>query len=314
MVQAHPANAAAAPDDDLRAARSVAMLEAMLEALRDDGVLTLGMDGRIDSWPASAARLTGLLEHETLGKPLGLIAASGGTAEADAAVDAARANGWFEGQFQISRKTGVPFRARAYLRRIDAAGTPVGFVLVLHDLTEHLRIEEKLRELGASDPLTGAYNRRYFFEVAGYEVRRWRRYRHPLSFILMDVDQLAGVNERFGQAIGDMVLQHIVAVCREYVRGVDVLGRLYAGTFALMLPQTGLEGARILGDRLRKAIETAPLRAGGTQVQVTVSVGVLEVADTSMDIDDLIEATELLVEKAKASGRNRLMSTGDSDA
>ncbi|HLH97400.1 MAG TPA: GGDEF domain-containing protein [Xanthobacteraceae bacterium] len=171
-----------------------------------------------------------------------------------------------------------------------------------------------LEMLAALDWLTGIYNRRHFETLARAELARCQRYVRPLSILMIDVDHFKAVNDRFGHATGDRVLQTIAAVCRGAKRDSDVVARMGGEEFALMLPETTEQAAFQLAERLRQqVIECAPI-VDGEKVAVTVSVGIAGASLRTSGIEALMRRADQALYEAKHSGRNCVVLSGGARA
>ncbi len=149
-------------------------------------------------------------------------------------------------------------------------------MLTLTDVTEQKRIEDQLRALATTDALTGALTRRHFFDLAALEWARSSRHRHPLCVALIDVDHFKTVNDTFGHGIGDEALRLVSETVRSKLRRHDLLGRYGGDELALLFPETPLEGAQQVSDRIRRAVAEIELRHGDTPVRLTISAGLVE--------------------------------------
>lgn len=168
--------------------------------------------------------------------------------------------------------------------------------------------EHQLFALATTDPLTGCLNRRAFSNAACEEYERARRSGRSLALCLMDLDHFKRVNDRYGHSLGDQVLEQFCHRTRSLLRSSDKLGRFGGEEFIVLLPDTSLEGAKLLAERLRQAIATMVIKEGETQVvPVTVSIGVTEWAPGSTYTETVSRADKLLYQ-AKAFGRNRVES------
>ncbi|MEH6625842.1 MAG: diguanylate cyclase, partial [Motiliproteus sp.] len=126
--------------------------------------------------------------------------------------------------------------------------------LQLQYMTEQLKqANAELQLLASRDPLTDAFNRRHFLELAGSAHALNRRSHCPLSLVMMDVDNFKQINDRFGHDSGDVALIELVKVCNGVLREVDCLGRIGGEEFAIVLPETTIEGAGHVAERLREA-------------------------------------------------------------
>ncbi len=168
------------------------------------------------------------------------------------------------------------------------------------------RLLAEVQRLAVTDELTGAHNRRHLFELAEQEFRQATRYQRPLSAIMFDIDRFKDINDRYGHAIGDRVLSWVADHCRSVIRSADVWGRYGGEEFAVVLPETTLEGARELAERLRRLVADTPISTARGPVPVTISLGVAELQPTMRDVHALIDRADAAMYFAKRTGRNRV--------
>lgn len=180
-------------------------------------------------------------------------------------------------------------------------------LVTMVDITRRIETELALDALAHTDPLTGVANRRRFMEEAAHELARARRHGHPLSVVMFDLDHFKAINDRHGHAVGDAALRHVCAVVAQCLRAEDLLARLGGEEFAVLLPHNTQDAAMALAERLRVAIASQPLMAGGSRaIALRASFGVVEVhTDEALDPDALRRADAALYE-AKHGGRNRV--------
>jgi len=169
---------------------------------------------------------------------------------------------------------------------------------------------ERNRILSVTDPLTGAFNRRYMMEQLPRELERCRRYGNPLSVIMCDVDHFKQVNDVKGHSAGDDVLQQIVARMQRSIRGTsDWVARLGGEEFLIVLPETGFQGALIVAEKIRAIMTSVPFVTREGDVVATSSFGVasteLHGPDLAMKSETLIRAADQCLYTSKQSGRNR---------
>jgi diguanylate cyclase (GGDEF)-like protein len=184
-------------------------------------------------------------------------------------------------------------------------------MLTYTDISDLARTTEQLEKLATTDGLTGLVNRRQFIALAESEMTRFRRYRRPLSMLLLDVDDFKSINDRFGHDVGDQMILHIAMLCDENKRDADVVARVGGEEFAVLLPETELESSRAVAERLRRLVSMRPLDAGGTKVHTTVSIGVAEFDASMTGVSDLIKLADRMLYCAKRAGRNRIASEAD---
>jgi diguanylate cyclase (GGDEF)-like protein len=163
----------------------------------------------------------------------------------------------------------------------------------------------RLYRLSITDGLTKAFNRQYLYQRLPDELERARRYGSPLSVVLFDLDHFKKLNDTYGHSAGDFVLKEIVRIGHATIREMDGLVRYGGEEFLMLLPNTTLQGATEVAERLRQAVEKAELLWSDQRLKVTVSLGVTAVRHGADDGGLLARADELLY-RAKSEGRNRV--------
>jgi len=156
------------------------------------------------------------------------------------------------------------------------------------------------------DPLTHSLTRRHFLNIAGSEFLRYTRYHRPLSVLVIDADYFKNVNDTYGHHAGDVVLKSLALVALEQKRVQDTFGRLGGEEFGLLLPETTLEHARIVAERIQVAWDQTPSNMDGDMIHSTVSIGVAETIPTDKSFDDLLRRADRMLYKAKERGRNQV--------
>ena len=173
--------------------------------------------------------------------------------------------------------------------------------------TEDLQVlNEKLKYLATRDSLTDVLNRGSFFEAAQQQLLLFQRQKLPVSFILMDLDYFKRINDTYGHFIGDKVLIHFTQTLQAFLRKSDILGRVGGEEFAIFLPDTGLDTAFQLADKIRQTISDAALEVEGKTVTYTVSLGVESSEPEDQLIDELFKRADLKLYGAKDKGRDRV--------
>jgi len=170
-------------------------------------------------------------------------------------------------------------------------------------------LEEKnreLQELAYYDPLTDLPNRRFFFEHANLIFEEAKRYKKPLSLLVMDIDHFKKINDTYGHDVGDVVLKTFAGVLRGIVRQSDICARFGGEEFVVLLPNTDLEGAKVLAERIRTAVAKNPVEHGSIVIVFTVSVGISQYRKSMQNIDELIKEADIALYRAKEGGRNRV--------
>jgi len=171
-------------------------------------------------------------------------------------------------------------------------------------------LKDELRRAAITDGLTGLYNYQHFLRLLESEYARTRRYKEPLSLIISDLDHFKSVNDNFGHEIGNVVLKYATDVLRNTIRDVDILARYGGEEFAVILPQTSVESAAQLADRIREAIPGAVPAGTLGDRKLTCSFGVASSEDERVgNVQQLINLADQALYKAKRDGRNRVVTS-----
>jgi len=147
-------------------------------------------------------------------------------------------------------------------------------------------LEEELRMLATTDPLSGLANRRHLHDRAAAELARSRRHRHDLCLIVLDLDRFKEINDTWGHAFGDQCIRAVAGACQSVLRDIDLAARFGGDEFVIMLPETDAPSARKVADRLQNTVGTLVKEPDGTPLSVSVGLGFLDEGDRS--IDDII--------------------------
>lgn len=177
------------------------------------------------------------------------------------------------------------------------------FTFSVRDQNE-LQADQRLLELATLDALTGLYNRGMFNREMSKEFDRARRYKRALSLVLLDIDHFKRFNDSFGHQLGDFVLQEMGRLVRLNQRSNDVCTRYGGEEFALILPETHLDGALINAERLRVSVANNTFRQGETRCQVTISLGIASQEPGMESYEELVRIADKALYQAKALGRN----------
>ena len=179
------------------------------------------------------------------------------------------------------------------------------------DLREANRVLERL---ASSDSLTDLANRRRFFDHAGAEVLRARRYKHPLSLQMLDIDYFKAINDRFGHVAGDQVIKELADTLRANLRHNDLAARIGGEEFAILLPETDIQDAAHYAERLRRAVESHVFHVGEDTLQITISIGVSGLSADETSVEPALMRADSSLYLAKQEGRNRVCASGGDEA
>lgn len=183
----------------------------------------------------------------------------------------------------------------------------VGRLIVWRDITDLKNTQAKLEKLATTDALTQIFNRRYFFEKAETELKRMMRQNRALSVALLDIDHFKSINDTYGHPAGDIVLIAFAKICQLNIRDFDVLARFGGEEFALLMPETDLEQAHQVGERLRAVISESLIELGVKSIHLTASLGIAELTDKQDSLENLLHRADQSLYAAKESGRNRVV-------
>lgn len=187
----------------------------------------------------------------------------------------------------------------------------VATVLAMGPLIRRLLTHQSLLERARLDGLTGLYNQTWLASIMENELERAHRYQRSLSLVMFDIDRFKEINDTWGHLAGDQVLQRLAGLAGGMIRAVDFAARYGGDEFILVLPETGIQGANALAERLRRAAMEESFSAREQAFQVTISVGVLEYVscDRVPNWKKLLEQVDQALYASKAGGRNRVTAT-----
>jgi len=179
---------------------------------------------------------------------------------------------------------------------------------------ENARLYEKTRYLSITDDLTGLINRRYFNERLDKEWMRAERFKQPLSLLMADIDYFKSLNDTYGHLQGDGVLREISRILQGNTRGIDIVGRFGGEEFAILLPQTGLQDALQVAEKLRLAVGGYSFRVDESKVgeKIALSIGVSCFPETCRDRNTLVKQADEALYFSKRAGRDRVMAYTES--
>ncbi|MDA1106998.1 MAG: diguanylate cyclase [Proteobacteria bacterium] len=211
-------------------------------------------------------------------------------------------------------KDGHDIPVEIFLQLVRLEDQAPRFVAMVTDITARQQAEVKLQRahdeleiFAATDALTGCANRREFEARGRAEVARVKRSGAPLSFVTIDLDHFKQINDRHGHRAGDEVLRAFVTLLKRTLRPIDWVGRIGGEEFALFLPDTPLEGAVIVAERLRQLIESEVVTLAGTHLWFTASLGVAQYGPDGDTYESVIEAADSRMYRAKQAGRNQVI-------
>lgn len=283
-------------------------LRAFLETTRE-GVIVVNQRGVIEEFNAAAERLFGYASEEITGTIAEALLPQLNTVQ-DGFHNEAEEAEEFHVMPGVHRMEGLRRDGTGFPTEVSVGLTELGnrrfHVLLVRDITLRQAHEGKLIELATLDGLTNVLNRRAFLEAADDAFKLQRRHKRPMSLMMIDADHFKSVNDVYGHHVGDAVLVRLAEICSVFFRGTDKLGRFGGEEFIALLPETGQAQAADVASRLLDKVRAAEVVTDdGAVVHVTVSIGISEVFDEDIGIDDVIKRADAALYVAKGEGRDR---------
>jgi len=181
----------------------------------------------------------------------------------------------------------------------------VGYIVTLTDVTKYMEMMEELNHLASRDALTGVLNRRSFFELSLHELEKSKRYNHPVSMIILDLDLFKQINDNYGHQVGDAVLNKVAGICQNSIRSTDILGRYGGEEFIIFLPETTLADCQIISNRILTNIAAMEIFYEGKCIKVTASLGITGADSITIEsLDYFLKWADEALYQAKSDGRN----------
>ena len=271
-----------------------------------DAIILGDSVGNIIFWNTSAQRIFGYTEEEIAGNPLTILMPEQYRTGHQKGLERVKSTGESKyfgriTEMQGLRKDGTVFPIELSVS-MWKAGEGLFYSGIIRDITRRKELENELARTATTDTLTQAYNRTKFHEVIKIEFERAKRYDHSLSLIMFDIDHFKKINDTYGHAAGDYVLQTLTQIVMENLREIDCLVRWGGEEFVVITPETDVASAEVLAERIRKAIEGYRFELTST---VTISLGVTQYRKNDSD-DSFIKRADDAMYTAKGKGRNRV--------
>ena len=173
--------------------------------------------------------------------------------------------------------------------------------------TEQRRSRDAAIRLSTIDPLTGLFNRTFFFAAVDREIARSARSNRGFCLLMMDLDDLKTINDRHGHYFGDRVLRGVGEVIHSGVRKIDTAARYGGDEFVVLLPETDPTGAYVLAEKVRIGVTELDIEVSGSVLEASISVGVVSYPDDGQTSDELLISADQAMYASKRGGRNRVM-------
>ena len=185
-------------------------------------------------------------------------------------------------------------------------------VAISHQAAMAIQREKLLQEsqifekLAITDDLTGINNRRQILNLAEFEFQRAQRFNHPLTLLVLDLDDLKVLNDDYGHLVGDNALKHLAENCRKQIRNEDSIGRIGGDEFVILLIETDQEVGKVVAERIRQSCCEMQVETGNGPVNFSVSIGIATSSKKTPNLTTLFDKADAAMRKAKKTGKNRV--------
>jgi diguanylate cyclase (GGDEF)-like protein/PAS domain S-box-containing protein len=271
-----------------------------------DAFILAERNGDIIFWNKSAQRIFGYKEEEILGKPLNILMPEQYREAHQAGIERLHATGESKYFGRITEMEGLRKDGNIFPMELSVSMWKVRdkkvYSGIVRDITKRKQLELELEKLATTDRLTQVFNRTKFHEVIKKELERAKRYSHSLSMIMFDIDHFKKVNDTYGHTVGDYVLQTLTQIVKENLREIDYLVRWGGEEFIIIAPETDIEKAEVLAERIRNGTENYIFDQVGA---ITISLGVAQLKKDDTE-DTFIKRVDDAMYLAKQRGRNRV--------
>jgi diguanylate cyclase (GGDEF)-like protein len=187
---------------------------------------------------------------------------------------------------------------------INKPPTPSEVITTVNSNLEILNLFEQVRNLANRDFLTGAYNRRYFFDAGSAIFSKVKRKKLPLAVAMLDIDKFKNINDTYGHDVGDIAIKEIKRILDETLRASDLVARFGGEEFCIVLEDITLEDTKSLFERIRKRFEDNVIQINDTEISYTVSLGVAYGMEKSLD--EMVKLSDEALYFSKENGRNQV--------
>jgi len=281
---------------------------AIFNNVRDYAIYTVDPEGRIDEWNQSLERFGGWLPEDVAQRPFDIFFTEEQRGEGRMAELLARSRSIGSTETEGWRRRRD--RARLWANTVvtvlpDVDGAACGFVVISRNMTERKRMEDELRRLATTDPLTGAFNRRSGHAVLAEAFNRQHGDGLRPGVVMRDIDHFKSIKDRHGHDVGDAALCALVVQCRGVLGDATPIVRWGGEEFLIILPSTSEDAAATIAESLRAAVEIARIPVAAGDISITASFGVAVDSGASPEI--LLKHADAALYAAKRRGRNRVI-------
>ncbi len=280
----------------------------VLEML-DDGVIIFDKHFNVVFFNEKAEKIFGWKANEIMGESLKIFIPERFHMQHDVFVDefskehaSSKKMGERTRKIYARHMEGYEFPTNITIMKSDAVG--VYFIAIIRDNDISTRDEKELLRIAATDPLTGVLNKNEFLSVAEKECSRSKRYTRPFSVAILKLDNYTKINDSYSYSAGDRALQSITNICCNTLRNVDIFGRWSDCEFAILLPETKVDGASIISRRLVEIVSDAPFEWENNDINITISIGVAGYDDRKTLLEEAMRHATIAMDAAYDRGGN----------
>jgi len=211
-------------------------------------------------------------------------------------------------QKRFLKKSGDIIYTKLYVKCIRNNDRSVNhFIALIEDISELKRVEEELKFLASVDPMTKLYNRRYFIDISREILDLANRNKTDTSVMMLDIDKFKNINDTYGHSVGDDVIIKIASLLKKSSRESDIICRWGGEEFIILLPQTNINGAVAISQKIREKIENSTITLSENKsLKFTISIGVSQLICEDENVEMLINRADKALYEAKESGRNKV--------
>jgi len=284
-----------------------------------DAIVSIDARHMIKTFNQAAEELFGYKREQVIGKNLAMLLPKPVRSSHDKQIDtfgkSSEKSRPMETRVEVSGLCSdeTTFPAEVAIAKIDVHGD-TEYTAIVRDISVQVRLMEELRQRAVTDPLTELSNRRHLVEIATMEIERCKRYAHPLSVVLLDIDDFKSINDTYGHAVGDAVLKEIGAVLKRFSRKLDIPARWGGEEFCMLIPEAPIKAAHQLCIRLLEAIRGIHSNIPELEGRVvTASIGLTEYHDGDVGMDAFVQRADEAMYEAKNSGKNKVCHAAGDD-
>ncbi len=277
-----------------------------------DAIIVIDGSQNIVLFNQAASRIFGYSNEEIIGRPLSdLMPVEARKKHADCVVEFAHAPETSRDMrsrkpLLALRKNGREFAASITISK-SHAGRDQQMTAIVREIFDETGLIEDLLIASRYDALTGLYNRRRFGELLDAEINRCRRFDRGFSLLMLDIDDFKKINDTYGHMMGDQLLKTFGRLLAGMLREMDLACRWGGEEFVALLPETSMEGAFVVAEKIRSETEAVRLIHKGIELGFTVSIGLAHFPNGNGSMDNAIETVDQSLYSAKKAGKNRVV-------